>query len=561
MLDTFDWLVIGYWKKNRLRETDLLIGDVVGSLSTSTPMVEARLGAPGEWHIVVAGTDEPAVFTYAGVFASADDYETGNLLPPSKDEGESVGRFWTYANRMCKYSYALETRVDRTNELWTFQAAFDAYMSSLPGFNPLGLPRSEFQSSPKKSSWFWLKMPMFIKLGDKERKPRPPSFLHQLVIDADDRSHAFRANPLRTSVRAMEGGRARDIVRCTPDKLERGDTVAVRFKISYYVGGTRWQPEFMPIDIVRVKTADPSVTVYQLEEMISTPDHRLGLADDEIIDREAAARADEALFQSVGGTSNSSEKGSIEWEPSDEEDLQKNSKGKGRAVGVGPPESEDPVVAQSHALHDSQRAATAIPTGAIERAEDSSQWHTDIGKRESTESSFHMDVDTAEDTFTRGSPEARLGELSASGRGFVGEEGDERASRGGSEFAPVGSIEAQPVEMVEMSIIRRGSTDDSGSSTQSSTTLGVPDSGERIAAGESETYDGEDVSREHVARKRRLDNGSAARTDTQEGSSPANARAGSPVSQDIKTSPAKGPKPRPYGSSGQRGRAAAKGRK
>ena len=41
------------------------------------------------------GTDEPAVFCYAGIFADADDYETGNLVmgnakPPPGLEAKNV---------------------------------------------------------------------------------------------------------------------------------------------------------------------------------------------------------------------------------------------------------------------------------------------------------------------------------------------------------------------------------------------------------------------------------------------------------------------------------------
>lgn len=133
-------------------------------------------------------------------------------------------------------------------------------MESVPGFNsPNAKPRRAWQSGYNAASMhrFWMRVPMFLRLRFGERKGSPPEHLHAWVKKADVRSRAYRANPARPNVMALDGQRVRRIEDCQPDQLMRGDAVAITFSVTYIEGKQDWYPNFTLIDIVRV-ASDPA---------------------------------------------------------------------------------------------------------------------------------------------------------------------------------------------------------------------------------------------------------------------------------------------------------------
>lgn len=124
-------------------------------------------------------------------------------------------------------------------------------------FNVSAAPRRTWQSGSSKfgNPIFWMKVPIFFRVVDGERKPPFPEHLHAWVREAVGRSRMYRANPQRPTVRAIEAGRLRNIAQCTPNRLRHGDGIAVTFTVQYVEGKSDWYPQYSLIDLVRVVCA------------------------------------------------------------------------------------------------------------------------------------------------------------------------------------------------------------------------------------------------------------------------------------------------------------------
>ncbi|KAI0715442.1 hypothetical protein C8Q76DRAFT_597221, partial [Earliella scabrosa] len=243
---------VEYWKEQHFRVSDIPFSAAIDSLRSITPCVELRRASDYEWVFCHPGTTQPAVFSFAGIFSTADNYYSGNLVPQGAKTPAGVELERKYASYRCNYTYCLETKDD--SELYFLQGAMDEFMAEVPGFNVNGLPRREWQSGAGVGSTFryWMKVPMFVRLKSGEPKPSPPSHLHRWVINADKRSRAYRANAARPEVYGLQGLHPIDIRKCDVPFLERGDAVAFSFTVAYVVGSKDWYPQLLPVDIVRV---------------------------------------------------------------------------------------------------------------------------------------------------------------------------------------------------------------------------------------------------------------------------------------------------------------------
>ncbi|KAI0710049.1 hypothetical protein C8Q76DRAFT_695180 [Earliella scabrosa] len=264
-------LAVSHWREHRFRVSDLPFEAAVRSLSGVSPWVELRRASEYEWVFCMPGTNRPAIFSYAGIFAAADDYYTGNLVPngcqaPSGMEGDRVEK---YASFRCNYTYCLDTKDD--SQIFILQGELDNFVAEVPGFNPTGTMRREWQSGAGfgTTSRFWMKVPMFVRNKDGERKPPAARHLHPWVVNADRKSRAYRANVARPEVYGLTNqGYPVDIRKCENTRLEKGDAVAFSFTVVYVVGGKDWYPQLLPVDLVRVQEHEPSAMSYSKNDFM-----------------------------------------------------------------------------------------------------------------------------------------------------------------------------------------------------------------------------------------------------------------------------------------------------
>ncbi|RPD54719.1 hypothetical protein L227DRAFT_511213 [Lentinus tigrinus ALCF2SS1-6] len=246
------------WKDYRYQPTDLPFVSAVHSLLGKEELIEARLSGtrPSDWVICKRGTSTPANFVYAGVFADADPYETGNFvwseepLPANLDES----RVARHAGVRAAYTYSIDTFHEK--EVWDLQATLDAYMESVKGFNLRRAPRRKWQDG---SSWhlrYYFRTPMFLTCESRAGHPPAPSGLHEWVIAEHKRNKNYRANPVRPEVCGLENGHMRKIADCTPNVLEYGDVINLIFTLVYVEDRDGWGPVPFVSHVIRVQHAN-----------------------------------------------------------------------------------------------------------------------------------------------------------------------------------------------------------------------------------------------------------------------------------------------------------------
>ncbi|EIW51421.1 uncharacterized protein TRAVEDRAFT_137422 [Trametes versicolor FP-101664 SS1] len=274
---------LDHWKKTPLRPTDIPFVDAVRSLRGDHPLVEARMQGPSRWTMLRSGTDQPAVFSYAAVFSCADDYETGNLVLDKNRPPAGLPWDRRYANYKCNYAYAMDTTVDKS--LFELQLDLEEYIQGCPGFNADGLPRREYQSgnNPEFMQRYWVRSPMFINIGDGAARNMPRAELHPWVVEASRRSRWYLANPDRPSVLALEKGLLRDIRKCTPSVLYKGDVVLFTFTASFTLGRA-WATQLVPLEIVRVLGGGTNLSSVDFSVPVVDRALRPSLMDGEAID-------------------------------------------------------------------------------------------------------------------------------------------------------------------------------------------------------------------------------------------------------------------------------------
>ena len=97
---------------------------------------------------------------------------------------------------------------------------------------------------------------MFLRRTTEDAKAKAPSHLHPWVMKADQDSRLFRANPDRPRVWVKTDEGIVPIADSSPGKLQRGDTVAVSFTVTYHKTMANWFLQFHPADIVLLRAGD-----------------------------------------------------------------------------------------------------------------------------------------------------------------------------------------------------------------------------------------------------------------------------------------------------------------
>ncbi|KAI0723576.1 hypothetical protein C8Q76DRAFT_794500 [Earliella scabrosa] len=288
--------VLDHWKVRKLRDSDLPLEIGVGSLESGPALIQAKRTGPVEWGIFFAESETPAVFSYAAVFASADNYQTGNLVSGNAPDQSILDstKIQRHANHKCYYAFSFDT--SRDDALYTYQKKLEGHMQTVPGFNPSGVERRIGGRGRERgvNYRFWMRTPMFLRVDEGQQKPACPGHLHEWVRQADKESRMYRANPNRPCIRSIEGGRLRDISQSMPNTLEYGDVVAITFMVSYVEGRFDWYPHYHLLDVIRVQHAPPVPPPPVPDVVAKTPmvAVRADLEDGEIVDEYVAAEVD-----------------------------------------------------------------------------------------------------------------------------------------------------------------------------------------------------------------------------------------------------------------------------
>lgn len=124
---------------------------------------------------------------------------------------------------------------------------------------------------------------MFINIGDGAARNMPRAELHPWVVEASRRSRWYLANPDRPSVLALEKGLLRDIRKCTPSVLYKGDVVLFTFTASFTLGRA-WATQLVPLEIVRVLGGGTNLSSVDFSVPVVDRALRPSLMDGEAID-------------------------------------------------------------------------------------------------------------------------------------------------------------------------------------------------------------------------------------------------------------------------------------
>ena len=134
-------------------------------------------------------------------------------------------------------------------------------MQTLEGFNEGNLPRLSYLSGtdPKYRTRFWMQTPVFIRRTPQDTSTQT-THLHPWVTQVDHDSKTIRANPDRPHVWMKAGDATVPISERASGTLQRGDTVAVSFTVTYHLTAVNWFAQFHPVDIVMLKEGQGDAT-------------------------------------------------------------------------------------------------------------------------------------------------------------------------------------------------------------------------------------------------------------------------------------------------------------
>ncbi|KAI9069789.1 hypothetical protein FKP32DRAFT_1559045 [Trametes sanguinea] len=212
--------------------------------------------------MALVGSNDDAVFYTAAIWMWNSDMETGNFVPVGQEATAKIAenRIQHHPNTLCQFSYAVDTVVDKT--LYNAQKKLEEYVTAQPNFNRMKKPRRKWQEGEGSyDSTYIFVSPVFIRRGVYTwKRERLISYaLHPWIQDATGPGSQFFANPDRPRVFEAVGGVLHDIAGCVPSSLQFGDLVWISFTVDFAVGGAAWNPNFKPVEIVRVGSVATSL--------------------------------------------------------------------------------------------------------------------------------------------------------------------------------------------------------------------------------------------------------------------------------------------------------------
>ena len=136
----------------------------------------------------------------------------------------------------------------------------ERHLTGLPGFNPSGYARTDYQSGAAKQFMqrYRVRAPVFVRKPATGQAPSPPSDCHPWLTAAVKKSNYYAVNPSRPQVFGVDSGKIVELSNCYPSTFRKGDVILFTFTVYVVLAGKTWSPYHCPIDLVRVATGDPS---------------------------------------------------------------------------------------------------------------------------------------------------------------------------------------------------------------------------------------------------------------------------------------------------------------
>ncbi|OJT09727.1 hypothetical protein TRAPUB_13795 [Trametes pubescens] len=250
-----------YWKNYTFKDTYYKLQDVADSIDTPRRLVEARACNGGRWTLChtgfKAGSQEVILHT-AAVWMWNSDLDTGNFVPEGQTAPDKVpeSRMQKEPSNVCQFSYAVDTSQDKS--LYDAQKVFERFIVAQKDFNRANRKRRQWQLGlGNYDNTYIFSAPMFAR-----RAAYPRSAQHSveyqvhpwLAAATEDPDGAFFPHPERPRILEAAHGEFHNISGCVPPMLQRGDLVWISFYVEFIIGGHSWNPNFVPVEIVRVGT-------------------------------------------------------------------------------------------------------------------------------------------------------------------------------------------------------------------------------------------------------------------------------------------------------------------
>ncbi|KAJ7106081.1 hypothetical protein C8R43DRAFT_963517 [Mycena crocata] len=210
------------WKRTRFRDYELLWVKAVESLETDHPLIELKSNKKGSrWTVYDKNTNKIAIFCYAGVWLQASPPQSGNFVPPgeSSPPGLPEGRITSVLDYTAELSYTIDTSQDPS--FYDAARIMEDHVTSQPNFNLHNKPRRSWQEARTD-------MRINSILGwNQHCLPK------RKTNDTQSRPAVYRRLYGRTYFAA-------------------NDIVWFSFALTYNISSSSWQPNFKPLDFIRV---------------------------------------------------------------------------------------------------------------------------------------------------------------------------------------------------------------------------------------------------------------------------------------------------------------------
>ncbi|KDR72125.1 hypothetical protein GALMADRAFT_18164, partial [Galerina marginata CBS 339.88] len=246
------------WRNTCFRSNEITLSEAVESLTSDTPLVEARPGQnPSRWILFDTRSDKVAILAHAGLWSWNSDLRSGNFVPPGRKapEGLPDSRMQTEISYKCEISYTIETSID--DSIYVLLKALEGHVCSQKNFNRSNRERRKWQDGTDRHR-FVMSSKMLVKkspFNTAQGSPlNTPYEIHPWVLEAlnEQSEQLYIANPESPRYLDRQGEVLVDLFDSEESGFRRGDIVWFSFKLGFYVNRDHWAPEIIPTAFIRV---------------------------------------------------------------------------------------------------------------------------------------------------------------------------------------------------------------------------------------------------------------------------------------------------------------------